>query len=499
MNVAPSNPAPLPVAARPDPSARASDPSNADSGTPADGFGQVLSKSLQGSASTPPNGSTPTNAAPADPKTSGPVPGDPSRATDPTKGAPGDDASAAAAVTMGGKMNVPMTTDLPADTKGASKPSDDDDARLASAMAALAAKTATSATQDANGAAGGTTAGTSAGATTDKTAGASTMGDKKDDDSAPDAAATDLAAQIALVSQWAALTPQTASTGVDSKANGSLRDKLDVVRSASTRSDAQAIDAAALKDTAATTTAAAAATVLERGLPTGATAAKTAGDVLKDALAGTTTGSKDTSMEKLIALAGGTALHAAADPSTNANFAQQMALHAASATATAVADAAPALGGTTAANGLNALHEQVGTPAWSHEVGQAALRMAANDLQNVSLKMNPEHLGPVDVQMRLDNGVAHIQFAAAHMDTRQALENSRPTLDNMFNQQGLKVGDWSVGQQSSGGSFARDFASANANGNGGSGNGSGGDDDGTITATVTTRTQRALGLVDTFA
>jgi flagellar hook-length control protein FliK len=478
MNIAQSNPAPLPVAARPDPSPRAPDPSNGDGSAPADGFGKVLSKSMQDGASPQTTGSTPTNTAPTDPKAARATAGDPTDPADAAKAASGDDAAATT-----GKMNVPMITDLPLSAKAAPTPSDDA-AAVANARAALTARTTGSTAQDPDA----------------TNAATSSKGAKKDDDPVTDAAATDLAAQIALVSQWAALTPQ-AVTGADGKTTTGVRDKLDVVRGASAKS----IDTAALKNAAATTTATDAATVLERAaqgaLPAGAATAKTAGDVLKDALAGTTTGSKEPSMEKLIALAGGTALHAASDASTTANFAQQMALHAASA-AVGVADTAPAVS-PTAMNNLNVLHEQVGTNGWSHEVGQAALRMAANDMQNVSLKMNPEHLGPVDVQMRLDNGVAHIQFTAAHMDTRQALENSRSTLDNLFNQQGLKVGDWSVGQQSSGGSFARDFASANANGNGSSGNrsggSSGGDDDGAITATVTTRTQRALGLVDTFA
>jgi flagellar hook-length control protein FliK len=145
------------------------------------------------------------------------------------------------------------------------------------------------------------------------------------------------------------------------------------------------------------------------------------------------------------------------------------------------------------------LREAVGTAAWSHEVGQATLRMAANDMQNVSLRLNPEHLGPMDVQMRVDDGVAHLQFTAAHLDTRQALEASRTTLHQMFSDQGIKLGDWSVGQQSANASSARDFGSARSqSGNSGGPPTDDADSQGTTVAT-TIRTTQALGLVDTFA
>ncbi len=159
--------------------------------------------------------------------------------------------------------------------------------------------------------------------------------------------------------------------------------------------------------------------------------------------------------------------------------------------AAAPRDATPAL----------ALREPVGTSAWNHEVGQATLRMAANDLQNVSLRLNPEHLGPLDVQLRIDNGVAHLQFAATHADTRHALESSRATLDQMLGQQGIKLGDWSVGQQSSNPSSAGGFDASSTQRDARRGAaGDGMTDDGTTTATtIVARTTNGLGLVDTFA
>jgi flagellar hook-length control protein FliK len=127
--------------------------------------------------------------------------------------------------------------------------------------------------------------------------------------------------------------------------------------------------------------------------------------------------------------------------------------------------------------------------------------MAANDLQGASLRLNPEHLGPLDVQVRVDNGVAHLSFSAAHAETRQAIESSRTTLDQMFSDQGLKIGDCAVGDSSSSQRrFDADAAQQGGSQRDGSRWGSAnppGDDSGT--STVTTTVRRALGLVDTFA
>ena len=198
-------------------------------------------------------------------------------------------------------------------------------------------------------------------------------------------------------------------------------------------------------------------------------------------------------------------------------FGARLAAHGATANAalvgTSVGGASVAT--TAAANGSAAtsasaafafVQEPVGSGGWSHQVGQAALRMAANDLQSASIRLNPEHLGPLDVQVRVDDGVAHLAFTATHADTRQALEASRGTLDQLFAGQGMKMGDVSVGAGSSGGSndafAARGDQSADASrreaGNRWSGDDAGADGDAPAT-TVTTRIARALGLVDTFA
>lgn len=194
-------------------------------------------------------------------------------------------------------------------------------------------------------------------------------------------------------------------------------------------------------------------------------------------------------------------------------FAQRLAIQASA--ATVAAGSSPAVTNTptttsAAPASFAYVQEPVGSIGWSREVGQATLRMAANDLQSASIRLNPEHLGPLDVQVRVDNGIAHVAFNATHVDTRQALEASRGVLDQLFTNQGLKMGDVSVGSGASGGagtgsndaSATRGDASSDASrrdsANRWSGGDAGNDVDAPV-ATVTTRIARALGLVDTFA
>ena len=338
-----------------------------------------------------------------------------------------------------------------------------------------------------------------------------------------DAAANGLAAQLALASQWAALAAPkvatAASTAQADRASGAgmagdrfaIQSRVDTIRAAAraqgTPGAPSAVDAGA--DAARLQAGLAAAinanTSADRGArdanvsaSRASAAAGTDASALVKGDDGTRADLGPAALERLALLASGSPMAgdgAAAAGQSAAQLGTQFATQLAAQAANAQAVAAPPPG----PSSTDALREPVGSPAWSHEVGQATLRMASNDLQNVSLRLNPEHLGPLDVQMRIDNGVAHLQFAATHADTRQALESSRTTLDQMFSDQGMKLGDWSVGHSSSDSAFARDAAPSSQDREGSRPPAVDGIADETVTTTVTTRPTRALGLVDTFA
>lgn len=85
------------------------------------------------------------------------------------------------------------------------------------------------------------------------------------------------------------------------------------------------------------------------------------------------------------------------------------------------------------------LHQQMGSQAWARELGAQVVFMAKDDLQTASLKLSPEHLGPVEVRIAVKDGEATVTFGATHADTRAALEQSLPRLREMLFAQGMNL------------------------------------------------------------
>ena len=57
---------------------------------------------------------------------------------------------------------------------------------------------------------------------------------------------------------------------------------------------------------------------------------------------------------------------------------------------------------------------------------------SANDIQSATLRLSPEHLGPVEVRIDLHDSQINVNFIAAHAETRVALEQSVPRLRAML-------------------------------------------------------------------
>jgi flagellar hook-length control protein FliK len=134
----------------------------------------------------------------------------------------------------------------------------------------------------------------------------------------------------------------------------------------------------------------------------------------------------------------------------------------------------------------------VGSTAFNEEVGGKVTWMASQKLQSASLQITPEHMGPVEVRISMQNGATSVAFSANHADTRAALEQSLPRLREMFATQGLTLSDASVSQQSPRGQAQKQAVAAI-----GAIGGTSTDDD--STSSVTAVSSARLGLVDTYA
>lgn len=115
---------------------------------------------------------------------------------------------------------------------------------------------------------------------------------------------------------------------------------------------------------------------------------------------------------------------------------------------TYAAGAAPATVTTSAAAGgaEAALRMPVGSPRWAEELGSRLVMMSTRGQQEGSLTLAPEHLGPLEVRITLQQNTASIWFGAQHADTRAALTEALPRLRELFADAGLSLGHAGVSQ-----------------------------------------------------
>ncbi len=78
-------------------------------------------------------------------------------------------------------------------------------------------------------------------------------------------------------------------------------------------------------------------------------------------------------------------------------------------------------------------------------MGERVLWMAGNGVQQARLNLTPPHLGPVEIQIRVKNEQASVNFIAQHPFTRDALEASIPRLREMLGESNLNLADVHVG------------------------------------------------------
>ncbi len=110
----------------------------------------------------------------------------------------------------------------------------------------------------------------------------------------------------------------------------------------------------------------------------------------------------------------------------------------------------PATTATSLPDSLPALQPLADRGAWSQGLGERLLMMADKGLQSATLRLQPEHLGPIEVKINVDEGGAtRVLFSAHHAQTRDALETAMPRLRELFAEQGLNLAQANVDTGSS--------------------------------------------------
>lgn len=73
-------------------------------------------------------------------------------------------------------------------------------------------------------------------------------------------------------------------------------------------------------------------------------------------------------------------------------------------------------------------------------LGTGIAWMAEQRIGHAEIRLNPEHVGPIEVRVQVDGNRVDAEFHSNHVEVRQAIEASVPRLREMLGQHGLQLG-----------------------------------------------------------
>ena len=78
-------------------------------------------------------------------------------------------------------------------------------------------------------------------------------------------------------------------------------------------------------------------------------------------------------------------------------------------------------------------------PQWNADLGNRILWMVKQDVQTADIKLNPPHLGPLEVRVSMANDNVSVTFSSHHGLVRDALDAAMPRLRDMLMDNGLQL------------------------------------------------------------
>lgn len=102
--------------------------------------------------------------------------------------------------------------------------------------------------------------------------------------------------------------------------------------------------------------------------------------------------------------------------------------------------------GTALAPALPVIETPVHDAAWGDRIGDRLLMMAGSKMQVAEIRLSPAELGPLRVQIAIDDGATSVTFHAQHAITREALEQAMPRLRELFADNGLTLGQSNIAE-----------------------------------------------------
>lgn len=90
----------------------------------------------------------------------------------------------------------------------------------------------------------------------------------------------------------------------------------------------------------------------------------------------------------------------------------------------------------------------VGQPKWEGDFAQKVIWLTNQQNQVAEIRLNPAHLGPVEVMLSITQDQATAQFSSPHLAVREAIEAALPRLREMMAESGIQLGNVMVGADS---------------------------------------------------
>lgn len=104
--------------------------------------------------------------------------------------------------------------------------------------------------------------------------------------------------------------------------------------------------------------------------------------------------------------------------------------------------------GVTTSSLNSAITTNIQNPQWSQKMTEQVSFMLKGGFQQAEIKLNPAHLGPMEIKLTMNDDKATVSFVAQHAPVREALDSAIPRLREMLEQQGINLADVDVSTKS---------------------------------------------------
>ncbi|GEM_PF-1554688 len=107
---------------------------------------------------------------------------------------------------------------------------------------------------------------------------------------------------------------------------------------------------------------------------------------------------------------------------------------------------------------IPAMTKHFANPEWNKEIGERVIWMHKQAIPSAELRLNPGHLGPINIKIDMSQDQATVAFTTQHAAVKEAIDAALPKLREMFSAQQLNLAEVSVSQEDAGQKQQRGFS-----------------------------------------